>query len=227
MAKTLNIRGRKIFTITEELPIIPLMNMVVFPNVIMPLVVNDPNLIKLINDSLSSNKIVGIFANQPDDDGGYKNKEIYNIGTAVIILKMFRSDNDSTARLLVQGLSRIELKKVLQEDPYIIARIKELPEKKSQGLKLTALLRTVTDTFIEIINLSNNLPDELKIALSTIKSPSKISDFIASNLNININKRQRILEEVNVENRLILLSTYLNKELKLLKLTYKIHEDVE
>ncbi|MCK5760057.1 MAG: LON peptidase substrate-binding domain-containing protein, partial [Candidatus Delongbacteria bacterium] len=75
MAKTSNIRGRKIFTITEELPIIPLMNMVVFPNVIMPLVVNDANLIKLINDSLSSNKIVGIFANQPDDDGGYRNKE--------------------------------------------------------------------------------------------------------------------------------------------------------
>ncbi|MBN2790823.1 MAG: endopeptidase La [Candidatus Delongbacteria bacterium] len=215
------------FSITEELPIIPLMNMVVFPNVIMPLVVNDNNLIKLINDSLSSNKMVGIFANQPDDDGGYKNKEIYSIGTAVIILKMFRSDNDSSARLLVQGLSRIELKKVLQEEPYIIAKIRELPEKQSKGLKLTALLRTVTDTFIEIIDLSHNLPDELKIALSTIKSPSKISDFIASNLNMNIQKRQSILEEVNVENRLILLSTYLNKELKLLKLTSKIQEDVE
>jgi ATP-dependent Lon protease len=227
MAKTSNIKNKKLFSINEELPIIPLMNMVVFPNVIMPLIVNDASLIKLINDSLSSNKIVGIFANQPDDDGGYKNKEIYSVGTAVIILKMFRSDNDSSARLLVQGLSRIELKKVLQEDPYIVAKIKELPEKKSKGLKLTALLRTVTDTFIEIIDLSHNLPDELKIALSTIKSPSKISDFIASNLNMNIKKRQSILEEVNVENRLILLSTYLNKELKLLKLTSKIQEDVE
>ena len=227
MPKINNLQSKKAFNIPDRLPIVPLMNMVVFPNVIMPLVVNDEVLLRLINDSISSTKIVGIFANKPDEEGGYKNNEIYSIGTAVMILRMFRGDRDNTARLLVQGLGRIELKKIEKEDPYLVGRVEQLREKKTQSLKLTALLRSVTETFTEIINLSHNIPDELRIALNTIKTPSKVADFIASNLNLAIDKRQKILEETDIEERLILLSSYLNKELKLLKLTSKIQEDVD
>jgi ATP-dependent Lon protease len=227
MPKINSIQNKKAFNIPDRLPIVPLMNMVVFPNVIMPLVVNDEVLLRLINDSISSTKIVGIFANKPDEEGGYKNNEIYSIGTAVLILRMFRGDKDNTARLLVQGLGRIELKKIEKEEPYLVGRIEQLKEKKTQSLKLTALLRSVTETFTEIINLSHNIPDELRIALNTIKTPSKVADFIASNLNLSIDKRQKILEETDIEERLILLSSYLNKELKLLKLTSKIQEDVD
>jgi ATP-dependent Lon protease len=227
MPKLNNSLNKKTYTVPEKLPILPLMNMVVFPNVIMPLIVNDESLIRLINDSISSTKIVGIFANKPDDESGFKNTEIFNVGTAVIILRMFRGDKDNSARILVQGLARIELKKIEKEDPYLIGRIEQLKEKKTQSLKLTALLRSVTETFTEIINLSQNIPDELRIALNTIKTPSKVADFIASNLNLTIDKRQKILEETDIEERLILLSSFLNKELKLLKLTSKIQEDVE
>ncbi|HQO08672.1 MAG TPA: endopeptidase La [Clostridiales bacterium] len=227
MPKIKSTQNKKAFNIPDRLPILPLMNMVVFPNVIMPLVVNDEALLRLINDSISSTKIVGIFANKQDEEGGYKNNEIYSVGTAVIILRMFRGDRDNTARLLVQGLGRIELKKIEKEEPYLIGRVEQLREKKTQSLKLTALLRSVTETFTEIINLSPNIPDELRIALNTIKTPSKVADFIASNLNLTIDKRQKILEETDIEERLILLSSYLNKELKLLKLTSKIQEDVD
>lgn len=222
-----NAPNKKAFNIPDRLPILPLMNMVVFPNVIMPLVVNDEALLRLINDSISTTKMVGIFANKPDEEGGYKNNEIYSVGTAVLILRMFRGDRDNTARLLVQGLGRIELKKIEKEEPYLVGKIEQLKEKKTQSLKLTALLRSVTETFTEIINLSHNIPDELRIALNTIKTPSKVADFIASNLNLSIDKRQKILEETDIEERLILLSSYLNKELKLLKLTSKIQEDVD
>lgn len=227
MPKIKQTQNKKTFNIPDRIPILPLMNMVVFPNVIMPLIVNDDSLIRLINDSISSTKIVGIFANKPDERGDFKNTEIYNIGTAVIILRMFRGEKDGSARILVQGLGRIELKKIEKEEPYLVGRIQQLKEKKTQSLKLTALLRSVTETFTEIINLSHNIPDELRIALNTIKTPSKVADFIASNLNLTIEKRQRILEEADIEERLILLSSYLNKELKLLKLTSKIQEDVE
>jgi ATP-dependent Lon protease len=227
MPKIKQIQNKKAFTIPDRIPILPLMNMVVFPNVIMPLIVNDDSLIRLINDSISSTKIVGIFANKPDERGDFKNTEIFNVGTAVIILRMFRGEKDGSARILVQGLGRIELKKIEKEEPYLVGRIQQMKEKKTQSLKLTALLRSVTETFTEIINLSHNIPDELRIALNTIKTPSKVADFIASNLNLTIDKRQRILEETDIEERLILLSSYLNKELKLLKLTSKIQEDVE
>lgn len=222
-----NIQSKKAFNIPDRLPILPLMNMVVFPNVIMPLIVNDDALLRLVNDSISTTKIVGIFANKPDEEGGYKHNEIYSVGTAVMILRMFRGDKDNSARLLVQGLGRIELKKIEKEDPYLIGKIEQLKEKKTQSLKLTALLRSATETFTEIIDLSHNIPDELRIALNTIKTPSKVADFIASNLNLTIDKRQKILEETDIEERLILLSSFLNKELKLLKLTSKIQEDVD
>ncbi|MFO7810423.1 MAG: endopeptidase La [Candidatus Delongbacteria bacterium] len=220
-------QNKKTFSIPDKIPVLPLMNMVVFPNVIMPLVVNDDALIKLINDAVASTKIIGIFANKPDEKGTYKNTEIFNVGTAVIILRMFRGETDGSARILVQGLGRIELKEIEKEEPYLIGKVRQLKEKKTQGLKLTALLRSVTETFTEIINLSHNIPDELRMALNTIKTPTKVADFIASNLNLPINKRQKILEETDIEERLILLSSYLNKELKLLKLTSKIQEDVE
>ncbi len=227
MPRTKKNQNKKTFVIPEKLPILPLMNMVVFPNVIMPLVVNDESLVRLINDSVASSKIVGIFANKPDEKGEVGNKEIYNVGTAVIILRMFRGDRDGSARILVQGLGRIALKKIEKEEPYLTGSVEQLKESKSQGLKLTALLRSVTETFSEIISLSHSLPEELKIALNTIKTPSKVGDFIASNLNLPIEKRQKILEETDIEERLIVLSSFLNKELKLLKLTSKIQEDVE
>lgn len=219
-------KKENIFNIPEEIPIIPLVNMVIFPNVIVPLVINNENLISLINDALSKSKIVGIFSNKPDEEGDFEYDEIYSTGTAAIILKMFRGDDNSSARLLVQGLSRIELKKIISEEPYLIGKIKPIKEKKNKSLKLTALVRTVTDSFLEIIDTSSSLPEDLKVAATSIREPSKLADLIGANLNISVAKRQLLLEENDVQQRLILLSSFLNKELKLLKLSSKIQEDV-
>ena len=219
-------KKNNVFNIPEEIPIIPLVNMVIFPNVIVPLVINNENLISLINDALSKSKIVGIFSNKPDEEGDFEYDEIYSTGTAAIILKMFRGDDNSSARLLVQGLSRIELKKIISEEPYLIGKIKPIKEKKNKSLKLTALVRTVTDSFLEIIDTSSSLPEDLKIAATSIREPSKLADLIGANLNISVAKRQLLLEENDVQQRLILLSSFLNKELKLLKLSSKIQEDV-
>jgi len=215
------------YKIPSEIPIIPLVNMVVFPNVIIPLVVRNESLISLINDALGKSRIVGIFANRPLENGEFNEDEIYGTGTAAIILKMFKGEDKTSARLLVQGLSRVKISKIIAEEPYIIGKIKKLKEKPAKGLKLDALIRTAVNYFMEIIEISPNLPEDLKIAVKSLKDPSKLSDLIASNLNIGVSVRQDLLEELDLEKRLTLLSSLLTKELKLLKLSSKIQEDVD
>ncbi|MBN1971287.1 MAG: endopeptidase La [Candidatus Delongbacteria bacterium] len=212
--------------IPEQLPIIPLANMVVFPNIILPLVINNQNLIKLINDSISKDRIVGIFANKPNKDGSFNYNEIYSTGTAAVILKMFRNDDNDGARLLVQGLTRIELETVEKDSPYLLGKVSPVKEIRRKGLKLDALVRTITEQFNAVIELSTSIPDELSQAVENVKDPSKLCDLIASNLNISVVNRQDLLEEADLEKRLILLSSLLNKEMKLLKLSSKIQEDV-
>lgn len=216
----------KNLVIPEEIPVIPLVNMVVFPNVIIPLIINNENLITLINDSLANSKIVGIFTNKPDDSGEVNYDEIYGVGTAAIILRMFRGEDNNSIRLLVQGLTRVRLDEIVSDEPYIIGKVSQVVEKPSRSLKTGALSRAVTEAFLEIIDLSPNLPEDLKIAVGNIKDYSKLADLIGANLNIPVAKRQELLEETDVEKRLLLLSSLLNKELKLLKLTSKIQDDV-
>lgn len=226
MARTRATKDDKKINIPEKLPIIPLANMVVFPNVIVPLIINNEGLIKLINDSLEKDKMVGIFTNKPDTDGDLDYDEIYSVGTAAVILKMFRGEDNQSVRLLIQGLSRVELLDIESEEPYVIGKVRSVSDKIKKGLKVDALIRTVTEKFAEVIELSGSLPDDLKLAVTSIKDPSKLADLIGANLNLSIIKRQEILEELDVEKRLMLLSSFLNKELKLLKLSSKIQEDV-
>ena len=216
----------KNLVIPDNIPVIPLVDMVVFPNVIIPLIITNENLINLINDSLANSKIVGIFTNKPNENGEVNYDEIYGVGTAAIILRMFRGEDNNSIRLLVQGLTRVRLEEIISEEPYIIGTISQIPEKPSRSLKTNALSRAVVESFMEIIDLSPNLPEDLKVAVSNIKDNSKLADLVGANLNIPVAKRQELLEETDVEKRLILLSSLLNKELKLLKLTSKIQEDV-
>ncbi len=214
------------YKIPKELPIIPLLDMVVFPNVILPLIITNEKLISQVNDVLSDNKIIGIFANKPDANGDYNYNDVYKVGTAVVILKMFRRNADSGVRLLVQGLSRIELKKIVQEEPAFIGRVNVLKEKIPKGIKIDALIRNNIETFSNIMRLSPNVPEDLEHAIKVIKNPSKLADLIGSNVHLNVINRQKLLEEVNVHKRLEILLSFLQKELKVLKLTSKIQDSV-
>ncbi|PID27672.1 MAG: endopeptidase La [Candidatus Cloacimonadota bacterium] len=218
--------SNKNIKIPNEIPIVPLANMVVFPNIIIPLVITNENLIKLIDDSLTKDRIVGIFSNRQDGDDGYNYSEIYSVGTAAVILKMFKSDDNESAKLLIQGLTRIQLEEIITEEPYLLGKVSQINEVPSKGLEFDAIRRKVSDLFAEVIDLSTSLPEDLKVVSSGIKNPSKLFDLVASNLNIDLAVRQEILEEFDVEERSKILIKALNKEIKLLKLSSKIQEEV-
>jgi len=217
--------------IPEELSILPVRNVIIFPFVVAPLVITDEDRMAQINEALSDRKIVGLFAiKQRDDEGedeaeSFQDESIYDIGTAVLILKMFRLP-DGNMGLMVQGLSRIRLKKISKTEPTMKGIVEAIPEQTSKSVKIEALMREVVEQFQQIVSLSPILPDELGAAVLNIENPGRLADLIASNLKIDIASRQSILETLDIEERMVKLLVVLNKEFELLKIGSKIQSEV-
>jgi len=213
--------------IPSELPILPLTNILIFPYVVAPIIISDERRIAVVNEALSERKMLGLFVIQtkPTEESAGETFKLYNIGTAAFILKMFRYP-DGSVGLMVQGLSRIRLESITQVEPVLKGKIRIIPEPVADSIKIKALVREVTETFQQIVALSPFLPDELGQAVTSIENPGRLADLIVSNLKIDITERQSILETLDVEDRLIKLLTYLNRELELLKLGNKIQSEV-
>ncbi len=211
--------------IPEELPVLPVANILIFPYVVAPLVITDQARMAMINDALTDRKIVGLFALKDKDQKATRDN-LYDVGTAVLILKMFRIP-DGNMGLLIQGLSRIRLEDLSEDHGHLRGKVALIPEDKGEGVKIEALMREVGEIFQEIVNLSPFLPDELIGVVNNIENPGRLADLIASNLKIDLTQRQAILSSLNVEDRLVKLLVLLNRELELLKLGSKIQSEVK
>jgi len=218
--------------IPKELPILPVRNVIIFPFVVAPLVITDEEKMAQINEALSDRKIVGLFAIKPEEEEKEEQKQegdseesIFNIGTAVLILKMFRLP-DGNMGLMVQGLSRLKLLDITKTQPQMKGLVEPIPEQTVKSVKIEALMREVIEQFQQIVSLSPVLPEELGAVVVNIENPGRLVDLIASNIKIDIADRQSILETLDIEERMIKLLILLNKEIELLKIGSKIQSEV-
>ena len=211
--------------IPNEIPVLPMNNILIFPYVVAPIIITDEERMDVINEALSDRKIVGLFTLKSQDEEA-QSANLSSVGTAVFILKMFRVP-DGSMGLMVQGLSRIELQELTQTEPYLKGKIRVIPEKGEKNIKVEALMRELIEVFQQIVSISPFLPDELGGAVNSVDDPGRLADIIAANVKLDILERQTILETLDVEDRLIKLFTYLNKELELLKLGSKIQSEVK
>src|SRR3990172_759809 len=195
--ETQDIRDR----IPEVMPILPLRDTVVFPNIVTPLVVAREKSVKLINDVISGSRMLGLVAQKTAEVEDPKPDDIYHCGTAAIILRMLKFP-DGSHRVLVQGLSRIRIARVESTSPYYTARIEMLAEKKNKTTELEALKRNVAIQFQKIVSHVPQLPDELQVVVVNTEDAGKLADLVASNLNLSLEEKQGILEEINVRSRL-------------------------
>jgi ATP-dependent Lon protease len=212
--------------IPGELPILPLKGQVIFPYLIVPLVISNEKMIKLTDETLLGNKIIGLCTQLRQDTDEPKEDEIYPIGTAALIIKMLRFP-DGSIRILVQGLNRIKITKFVQAEPYLKAKVEVLKEKGRKSIEAEALMRNVVSLFQKIIGLAPYLPDELQAVSLNIEDSGKMADLIASNLNLTIAERQQILETIDPKDRLQKLIPLLSKELSILELGDKIRNQVK
>lgn len=209
-----------------ELPVLPLRGTVIFPFMVVPLVIGRKSSIKLIDDAVRGNRIIGLFAQKDAEVEDPKVGDIYRVGTAGQILKMMRMP-DGSARIMVQGITRLRIEEFVNETPYFTARVTKIETDETKTTKIEALQRNALALFRKVVDLSPNLPEDAYVAAMNIEEAGKLADFIASNINIDLAERQAILEAADVSTRLEKLTSFLNREVELLELGSKIQSEVK
>ena len=210
----------------ESLPILPLRNTVLFPGVVIPITVGRDKSISLIKDAYKAKKSIGVVTqlNANIEDPGFE--DLYKIGTVAHIMKMLRMPDGNTT-VIIQGKRRFELNECLTTDPYITASITALPEKKvDMDKELTALVSSIKDIALQIIEVSPYIPSEASIAIRNIESPKFLVNFISSNMNLDVAGKQSILEIEAFKTRGEKVLEYLGKELQQLQLKNEIQSKV-
>ena len=218
-------RGPDRVTIPEELPILPSGENVAYPSIIIPLMTEDEGTVRLIDEVAAGERVVGIFAQRRDSEDIFP-ANLYNIGTAALIARMFKMP-DGSIRAFLQGLKRIRLTKLTQREPYPKGKIEAVEERLEMTIELEAMTKNLVGLFQRVVSLAPNLPGELGIAVVNIPEPGALADFIAAHLSLSLEEGQEILETLDVSERIRRLTTFINRELEILELGSKIQSQVK
>lgn len=211
----------------EILPILPLRNTVLFPGVVIPITVGRDKSIRLIQDANKGDKTIGVISQTDDSIEEPEQVHLYQVGTVARILKMFRMPDGNTT-VIIQGKKRFNLLGFIDTDPYIKARISAYEVSKTpKDEKFKALVSSIKDMALRIIDQSPNIPSEASFAIKNIESSSFLINFIASNMNAEVKDKQQLLEETNIRSRAELLLKHINQELKMLELKNDIQSKVK
>ncbi|MBU4194689.1 MAG: endopeptidase La [Actinobacteria bacterium] len=211
--------------IAEELPIMPLADTVIYPHIVAPLLVTEESLIKLIDDALAGDRIVGIVTTK-DEVESFDPENLYDIGSAVAVARMFKLP-DGKMQLLVQGIARMRVEEFTQTEPYLKAKVERLGDRIDDTVELEGLARNALNLFRKIVNLAPYLPDEIFAAAINVNDPNDLSDFLAANINLDTAQKQELLEELDVKERLRDLTVFLNHEVEVLEIGSKIQDQVQ
>ena len=222
-------RDESELSIPDVLAILPLRGTVIFPQAVMPLAAGRPASVRLIQEALQGSRIIGAVMQRDPAEDEPRVQGLHAVGTVIIIHKALKQP-DGTLRLVVQGLGRFRITDVVQEAPFLRARIQRLTDEASSAatLEVEALGRTATGLFQKVVELSPTLPDELLSILGSAEGPGALADLIAGSLpTLPTPLRQELLETVGVAERLQRLVGALTKEVEVLALGSKIQSEVQ
>jgi ATP-dependent Lon protease len=212
-------------SLPDKLPILGLSDIVIFPGAVVPLLVETGPSLKLIDDIVAGDRLFGAVLQRKNEIAEPAPEDLYTVGCVSRLTKMVKFP-DGTARVLVEGLWRIQLKEFDPPDPYLRAHYELLRDKTEDSIELQAMLRNAHKQFEEIAKMSTALTEQVKIAALNTEHPGHFADLIAANLNLNLDDRQKLLEMVSVRERLQTLLPLLNREQEVLTLSSKIQSDV-
>ena len=212
----------------DVLPILPLRNTVLFPGVIIPITIGRDRSVKLIKDAESGNKVIGVVAQKDFDIELPAKSDLHEVGTIATILKTLKMP-DGNITVVIQGRKRFRIDEMVQEEPYFKANITELKEVKpdTKDDEFSALVSSVKDLSLKIIDASPNIPSEAAIAIKNIKNSSFVINFVSSNMNIGLHEKQLLLQEIDLKKRAISSLELLTKEFQMLEMKNKIQSKVQ
>lgn len=206
------------------IPILPLRGLVVYPFTAVPLTVGQPRSIKLVDEVMSSDRLIGLVATKTPDIENPGPDDLFTIGTAATIHRMFRAP-DGTIRLVIQGISRFKISEFVQQDPYLTAKILPDPEKKEDTLEEEAIARNVRDQFQHIAEMIPSIPAELVGSIVSIQDPLQTAYTIANFQRMELEEGQKLLEFNTALEKLKALVAILLRESEVLELGQKIQNE--
>ena len=214
-------------SLPDELPILPLRNTVLFPGVVFPITVGRDKSIKLVKDSYKGDKIIGVISQRDQSVEDPKADELNKIGTVARIIKMLRMPDGNTT-IIIQGKRKFELEEITQTEPYYKAKIKACDDIKpsKEDVEFEPLVNAIKDLSMEIIKKSPDIPTEATLAIENIESPAFLINFVASNMNADVDEKQRILEESDLALRAKRTLRFLAKEEQIIDIKNDIQSKV-
>lgn len=213
--------------IPEILPILPLRNTVLFPGVVIPITVGRDKSIKLVKEAYKGTRTIGVVAQQDMNVEDPTFEQLHKIGTVANIIKILQMPDGNTT-VIIQGKQRFRLTEAVQTEPYLTAKVDRFPEEKpkTSSKEFKALISSIKELALHIIQLSPHLPSEAGIAIKNIESPTFLVNFISSNISLELPSKQELLETKDFVKRAQLLLEHLSTEVQMLELKNQIQNKV-
>jgi ATP-dependent Lon protease len=212
--------------IPDNVPVLPIRGTVTFPGTIVPLGVGRPSSRKLLDESLPHSKVIVVVAQRDEEQDDPTADELYRVGTLVTVLKLIRQPDD-TVSIIVHGIGRVRIDEFTQKQPFYRAKVTRMLEVKGNVTKrFKAGVAQLREQARSLIELSPNAPEQALGVLMNIEEPSGLSDFLAANLNLNVEQQQDLLEELDIARRIRIVHQYVSDQLEIAKLQRKIQDDV-
>ncbi len=214
--------------IPEELPILPLRGVVVYPMMVVPLTVGQPRSVRLIDDAAVGDRYVGLVASRDPESEEPGPDKVFDLGTVAIIHRLIKAP-DGTLRIIVQGVERIRIEEWKEQQPYLRARVTQVPDVMPQetDLEIEAMMRNVVELFSRLVALVPHLPDELLMAVSGTSDPRQLAYMVATSVRMEIQDAQKVLELDHVMDKLRHITGILTHELEVLELGKKIRTEAQ
>jgi ATP-dependent Lon protease len=212
----------------EILPILPLRNTVLFPGVVIPITAGRDKSIKLINEANNGNKTIGVVSQKEEEIENPSIKDINEVGVVARILRVLKMPDGNTT-VILQGKKRFHIDEVVEETPYIKAKVKEVSEARpaKENKEFSAIIDSIKDLALEIIKESPTIPSEASFAIKNIESNSFLINFVSSNLNLPVEEKQKLLEINDLKKRALATLKYMNIEFQKLELKNVIQSKVQ
>ncbi|MCB0060509.1 MAG: LON peptidase substrate-binding domain-containing protein, partial [Caldilineaceae bacterium] len=208
----------------DDLPVLPLRGLVVYPMSWFPLPVGQKRSIRLVEDSLPANRMIVLVASKDESIEEPDPEQIHRVGTVAQIHRVLKTP-EGTMRLVIQGLERVRIVEYLHVEPYLRARIEVIPETMEAGLALEGLIRAIQDLFRQLIDLEPHMPEELAIMALNVDDARQLAYLVASSMRLGFADMQALLEMDDVAEKLMRLTQLMKKEIEVLELGRKIQTE--
>lgn len=210
----------------DILPMLPLFNVVIFPRMMFPLEVAGIQSTALVDEAMAKDRLIGLITSKkPSQETKYSPEDFYHIGTSAVILKMAKSGDK--AQILLQGISRFKTLEFIEGKPYLQVRIETIEEKEFKDIEIEALMASLVGLFDRMVKLSPFLPQEFGLMAQSITEPGILADMVASITNIATEEKQKILEIIDVRERLKEITRLVSHQVEILELGNKIQSQVK